>query len=65
MVGAALAYSLSRCALLYSHLRHPNQKQVLNNKDRNKDDYNDKGEVGGIHNVGFELSSRDYMPNLT
>lgn len=41
MVRAALAFT--RVLFFHSHLRHPNHKQVLNNKDHNKDD--DKGEA--------------------
>lgn len=44
--------------LLFSHLCHPNQNLILNNKDR-KDDYNNEAEQIIIHKL-FNISL-DYM----
>ena len=42
--------------LFHSHFRHPNHKQVLNNKDRNKDD--DKGEAEDYVHVVYRYFAR-------
>ncbi|GAB4463656.1 MAG: hypothetical protein Kow0070_24520 [Anaerolineales bacterium] len=54
MVRAALC-TYKRCVyLLHSHRCHPNHKQVLKNKDRNKDD--NKGEAENAVHLAWDIS---------
>ena len=58
VVRAALAFT--RVLFFHSHFRHPNHKQVLNNKDRKKDDK--KGEREDRIHGGVKISP-DYRQN--
>ncbi len=56
-LGGSLRYP---GVLFHSHRCHPNRKLILNNKDHNKDDDNNRESLVWVHVLNISL---DYRPN--